>query len=128
MDWKVWEKLAIKYTIDKPLLSLNEYIKIERGNRYAAANIKKSETRYCEVCAKNSLQPIEAYPVDVLIEWHTSFRKDPDNVAFGIKFILDGLVKSGIIVNDGSKQIRNIHHTFVKDKNEHCIVELKGVS
>lgn len=118
----------MKYTIDKPLLTLNEYIKIERGNKYAAANIKKSETTYCMIRAKKSLKPVYSYPVDILIEWHVTGRKDPDNVAFGIKFILDGLVKSGIIENDGSKQIRNIHHTYVRDKEQHCIVELKQVN
>ena len=110
--------------IDKPLLSLNEYIKIERGNKYAAANIKKSETRYCEICSKNRMKAVSDYPVDILVKWYTKGRKDSDNVDFGIKFILDGMVKAGVLENDSPKFVRNIYHQHFKDKNEHCEVIL----
>ena len=114
----------MKLIIDKPLTSLNEYINAERGNKYKAAAIKKTETEYCRICAKNQLKPVTSYPVDVLVKWYTTDRKDHDNISFGFKFIGDGLVNAGIIENDGPKQIRNISHEFVKSKKEWCEVWL----
>lgn len=39
-------------------------------------------------------------------------RRDPDNIAAGKKFILDALVKSGIISNDGHATIVGFSDTF----------------
>lgn len=44
-------------------------------------------------------------------------RKDPDNVAFGVKFILDGMQEARMIENDGFNEIKEIHHYFVVDKD-----------
>ena len=110
--------------IDKPLITLNEYIKLERANKFAAASVKKSETLYCEICARNQMKPVTDYPVDVLIKWYTTERKDHDNISFGFKFAADGMVNAGILKNDSPKYIRNISHEFFKDKNEHCVIEL----
>lgn len=43
-------------------------------------------------------------------------RRDMDNVIFGQKFILDGLVKCGILPNDGWKQIASLTHSVGLDK------------
>ena len=113
--------------IDKALCTLNEYTNANRSNRYIGAKIKKNETHYCEICCVNQLKPVLSYPIDISIEWYQNGRKDPDNVSFGIKFILDGMVKAGIIENDGQKQIRNISHSFVKSKVDKVIVKIKEV-
>ena len=39
-------------------------------------------------------------------------RRDPDNVAAARKFVLDGLVKAGVLANDGQKQISGFLDTF----------------
>lgn len=44
-------------------------------------------------------------------------RKDKDNILSGIKFILDGLVRAGLIKNDGWKQIGDISFKFKTDKD-----------
>lgn len=50
--------------------------------------------------------------------WYCANKKqDPDNIAFQQKFILDGMVKAGLIENDGWKQIRKLAHNFEVDKN-----------
>ena len=105
--------------IDKPLCTLNEYIKAERSGKYIGASIKKAETFFCMVCAKNQLRPIEEYPLVLDCMWYTkNKRKDPDGIAFAIKFILDGMQDAGIIVNDGQSQIKEINHKFGNDVNE----------
>ena len=57
--------------------------------------------------------------VDVNIQWFTkNEKKDPDNIAAGIKFILDSLVILGILKNDTRKYIGAIHHYFETDKTD----------
>ena len=51
----------------------------------------------------------------------TYFRKnkrvDPDNISAGKKFIIDGLVKSGVLENDGWKEIKGFEENWKVDKN-----------
>ena len=55
--------------------------------------------------------------VHVVCHWYCKDRrKDPDGVSGGVKFILDGLVKAGVLENDGWKQIAGIEHRFSVDK------------
>lgn len=67
--------------------------------------------------------------IDLDITWYCkNKRKDKDNIAAGIKFILDGLVKAGVIKNDGWKEINNFSHKFKVDKdNPRVEIEIKGV-
>lgn len=54
-----------------------------------------------------------------------NLRKDPDNIIGSQKFILDGIVKSGILKNDGMKQIAGFSHNFkLSRKNPRIIVRL----
>lgn len=56
--------------------------------------------------------------IDLDITWYCkNKRKDKDNIAVGIKFILDGLVEAKVIKNDGWKEINNFKHTFKVDKD-----------
>lgn len=55
--------------------------------------------------------------IDLDITWHCKDkRKDKDNIAAGLKFILDGLVEVGLIDNDGWKQVNDFTHRFRVDK------------
>ena len=38
-------------------------------------------------------------------------------MAFGVKFILDGMQEARMIENDGFNEIKEIHHYFVVDKD-----------
>ncbi len=52
-------------------------------------------------------------PVAISCCWYTpNERKDADNVAFAIKFVLDGLVEAGILKGDGRKHVRSLMYTF----------------
>jgi len=56
--------------------------------------------------------------IDLDITWICrNKRKDKDNIAAGVKFILDGLVQANVIENDGWKQIGDIVHRFEVDKD-----------
>ena len=44
-------------------------------------------------------------------------RSDPDNILHGVKYILDGMQKSGILPNDGWQNVSGGHiHSFYTDK------------
>lgn len=111
-------------TIIGELTDLNAYINAERSNRHAGAKIKKHDTELCLWQMKGKFKPI-LKPVVVVCTWYTKDeRKDPDNVAFSKKFLLDAIVKAGILKNDGRKQIKGFEDKFEVDKNERVEVEL----
>jgi Holliday junction resolvase RusA-like endonuclease len=99
-DWQL--------VIDGEFETLNPYINAERGNRYAAASIKKTETE--RVALEARLMPaINEYPVIIHFRWYRKNAKtDPDNVDFARKFVLDGLVKAGILRNDTCREISRL--------------------
>lgn len=117
-----------KIIINTEIITLNEYIRQERTNRYKAAVIKKQQTSKIEyLCRlKHNRCKIERKN-DVLFRWFTpNNRIDHDNIAFGAKFIFDGFKKAGVIIDDSPKYIGNIHHTFTLDRDRSyisCIVE-----
>ena len=106
------------FTIPGRLEGLNEIIKADRANRYNGAKLKRDSTELCTWAIRAArLQKVQAYPVTIWIHWtEPNRRRDPDNVASGKKFILDGLQAAGIIANDGQKQIHGFIDTFGTDR------------
>jgi len=97
--------------LEYPFTFLNEWIKIERGNRYAAAKIKK-DTTYAISLMLNG-QPKIPTPCGLIFIWTIpNKRRDLDNISFATKFVLDGMVKAGVIENDNLKHITSLHHEF----------------
>ena len=48
------------------------------------------------------VKPVEKYPVRIKITWYAANkRRDPDNLASNKKFLIDALVKAGVLRNDG---------------------------
>jgi Holliday junction resolvase RusA-like endonuclease len=87
--------------------SLNDYISAERGNKYQAAVIKRSETQRVQICAMQAgLRPVQHYPVALTFTWiRKNRRSDPDNIVAAKKYILDGLVRAGVLRDDGWDEI-----------------------
>lgn len=117
-----------KIILNASIMTLNEYISIERGNRYRAAKAKREHTKKIEFLARmpHNFIVIDKKK-DVLINWFVpNNRVDHDNIAFGAKFIFDGLKNAGVIVDDSPRYIGNIHNTFTVDKSRtyiSCIIE-----
>ena len=75
------------------------------------------------------LKKVSKYPVKLKITWYEpTKRRDVDNITFAVKFIQDALVKAGILENDGQKQVHEIEHIVLTDRdNPRIEVEiLKG--
>lgn len=118
--------MEIKFDIKTKLPTLNEYIGLGRANKYKQALIKNTFTDICgnyAIPIKNKIDKNKCY--SLILNWEvTNNRSDPDNIYFGVKFILDGMVKRGILKNDGRKNIRNISNTIKTTKKFNLEVNL----
>lgn len=113
--------------INDTLTDLNTYINAERRNKFMAAKIKKEETeRVYWLCRKQGLKPFTK-PVAVKITWIDNSRKDPDNICYSKKYLLDGMVMAGVLKNDGKRQIVSFFDTFTSGDHEQIIVEVEEV-
>jgi Holliday junction resolvase RusA-like endonuclease len=84
--------------------SLNDYINTERRNRYAGAAMKKEWTKL--VASYALLKKIKPFKKPISIHFtyfEPNARRDPDNIMFAKKFILDGLKEAGVIQNDNQQ-------------------------
>lgn len=89
------------------LTTFNNYVRAERGHYRNGARIKKVETnRVAGECAAADIPPVRSYPVGVIFRWYRSdTRTDPDNIDQAKKYIFDGLVKAGVLRDDGWAEI-----------------------
>ena len=110
--------------IDMKLPSFNEYINAERANKYKAAKMKKDlEEQISWYLAK-----LPHFEKQVKIDFYwieENYRRDADNAAFSKKFILDAMVKMGILKNDNRKYVGAFSDYFPKPTGENAKVILK---
>lgn len=105
--------------------TLNPYIDAERSNRYAGAAIKKRETLRAQLIGKTSGIQIKKYPVILQFFWYRDDKRtDPDNIEFSKKFILDGLVKAGVLRDDGWDEIKRTCNDFGISNNPSVILTI----
>lgn len=108
-----------KIVIPGRLPGLNEYVKAERGNRYAAAKMKRETEELIRWAARRQLRGIRfSRPVRMRYHWYEpNTRRDKDNIAFARKFIQDALVGAGVLAGDGWEQIDGFTDRFFVDTN-----------
>ena len=120
----------IEITIHHELIDLNNYINAERTNRFKAAKIKKEQTELVAYEVRKAMKngakiKPEHFPLDFEFRWFMkNKRKDKDNIVFAKKFCFDGMISSGLIENDGWKEIGSFKDVVVVDK-ENPRVEIK---
>lgn len=114
------DKPMLSIKLDSPFPTLNEYIDKERANRVAAARIKRNYTHLAKILTRN--KGTVSQKVDLLFEWHVATSHDHDNIAFGKKFILDGMKLAGVIKDDRQKFIGHLYDEFYKDKLSYVVV------
>lgn len=113
----------MRFVIPHRLTRQNEYINQERRNKYAAAKIKKDMTH---ICSRYVPKGHIDYPIEVHLIWTVkNYANDADNVAFGKKFILDGMMKAGLIKKDNLTMIKHLRDDYKKGKNEQVEVIIK---
>jgi hypothetical protein len=107
-----------KLEINCRLTTLNEYINVERGNRFAAAKLKQSnhEKIFIQIML-NKFKPLAEKLYYVIIEWF-NYKADSDNVEFAQKGIFDCLQNTKFLKNDNKKNILHKIHFHLKDKSK----------
>ena len=100
---------TFKLTIPGPMPCLNDIIDAAKGHGgrgYGYSSMKAKWTQHVAWHVKAArVPPLGRVRMSFL--WiENSRRRDPDGIsAGGIKFLLDGFVVAGMLVNDGWKQI-----------------------
>lgn len=108
------------FTVYGAFCSLNDYLGMSWQGRY------KAKDHYDDmVCAAAKVARIR--PVRGRIKYHVHWveknhRRDLDNVAFGKKFIQDGLIKAGILSNDTHHEISGFSDSFSYDSKHPRII------
>lgn len=120
-----------KLTIPGRLPNLNEYIRMERANRQAAASLKRKTENKIGLLIKQQLPGVRiTKPVVLIYTWCEANRKrDLDNIAFAHKFVQDALVDTGVLGGDGWKHIMGFRDMFIVDKDRprvEVIIEVTG--
>lgn len=119
------------FAVKGRLPGLNDVILANRSNKYGGAAMKKrAEERIAIDLRMAKLKPCTR-PVRIYCTWIEPNRKrDPDNIASAKKFILDTLVREGILAGDGWKHIdrEGFRDKFVHDpKAQGVVVEIEEV-
>lgn len=116
----------MKFTIQGRLDGLNEYTQANRSNRHEGAEMKRKN----EELVMLSVRKVKIkQPVKIAFKWYEkNSRRDMDNIAFAKKFILDALVKKGVLQDDGWKWVKGFTDEFFIDKeNPRVEVEMEEV-
>ena len=118
---------GITITLEGEFADMNTYIAAANRGRHLSAKVKESETLRVQYEAINRYDPVPdaMYPVVMTFKWFRKNAKvDPGNIAFGEKYISDGLQAARIIRGDGWNDIKEIHHLFFIDKQTRVEVVL----
>lgn len=87
------------------------------------------ETIVSKACIEYGAQPMDKVSVTLEFFFPDKRRRDPDNHAFAAKFLLDGLVKAGVLTDDSFDEVSELR--IVKGgigKPKHILIHLHEVS
>ena len=122
--------MRYKFIISGTLIDLNKYINLNRAHYHKAAAEKIEQDSIVFYAVKEQIRDVMIEKqIGVRILWvEPNDNRDPDNVAFAIKFILDGLVHAGVLHEDKRNNIKYIYHDFDTDrKNPRIEITLEEV-
>jgi hypothetical protein len=124
-----------RLTIPGKLPGMNEIIdgcktKIYQRGRKRVFQYTADKAYFCEkiaqLCALQRIKPVSCVLVTVIFKERRMLR-DPDNVQAGIKFILDGMVRAGVLPDDTCKEVKGIQYGFeTACANDEIEVLIKG--
>jgi hypothetical protein len=117
--------LELRFNMLPP--TLNEQIDLARSDWRASAGVKKTWTNK----VADLTQTVDfSFDDKVWLEYHwhlKTFARDSDNVAAASKYILDGLVDAGIIINDNLMIIQSpVSHYYYRAKSDGVVLRLSS--
>ena len=112
----------MKYTVDAIPPSNNRFI--GKNERWAYSEAKKEWQALISVfCRPRPPAPLKKAIVKITYHFKDNVRRDPDN--YSGKFILDGLVRTGIIADDSFECVTLLLGKGENDKNNpHTDIEI----
>lgn len=109
--------------------NLNDYTKQCRANKYAGAECKRQNENCITAAILEQFKGVQfTGRVYMHFRWIEPNRnRDPDNICFAKKFILDSLVSNGIIETDGWRGVAGFTDEFeVEPFNPRIEVIIEG--
>ena len=116
------------YTVTIPykFYSLNEYTEANRRNPHKGANMKREMEE--AITPYIDMLPVITKPITISFEWQeANMKRDPDNVAFNKKPILDTMVRLGKIRNDNMKVVKGFKDDFTVGKDYKVTLTIREV-
>lgn len=102
--------------IEGQLPNLNEYTRACRTNKFAGSAMKKHAEALISYYIEKQLKTQIKGSARLAFRWYEPNKKrDLDNICFAKKFILDALVKNGVIESDGWKGVVGFTDEFFVD-------------
>lgn len=118
------EKIRVEIPLKMP--SLNEYIRVSRGNKYASAEMKANLEKQIGIYLI-SLPRFER-PIKIKFTWvESNKRRDLDNICFAKKFILDSMVKYQKLKDDNRKCVVGFTDCFKYETKSKVILEIEEI-
>jgi Holliday junction resolvase RusA-like endonuclease len=114
------------YEIRGELATLNEHDGANRSNKFKGAALKKEMTEIVRLQMLN--KPKINKPSIITFNWFYSSKCDFDNIRFGAKYILDGIVKAGVMPDDNQNWVKGFggdYFTKCNKGEEKVIVEIE---
>jgi Holliday junction resolvase RusA-like endonuclease len=116
-------RAELQLTVRTPLLSLNQYIRLERTPKKGyliASNWKRDLTDRVALEARSAAQGRSFDgPCVFSFRWFAKdARTDPDNIAFARKFLMDGIVQAGVLPDDDWSHVAAFTDDFAVDADD----------
>lgn len=94
--------MSVCLTIPGRFPCLNDYIDEANLNRHRANKMKQEWTDLVrDIAILSRIRPRRCKQDFVFVFYEKNRKRDKDNVDFAKKFIFDGLVRAGVLPNDG---------------------------
>lgn len=108
------------------LPTLNEYIRACRANKYHGAKLKRNAEQMIYV------QTLELPKITKRAKFKFTWfeenkKRDPDNVCFAKKFILDALQQNGKLQNDNQQFVAGFEDHFIYGDGQGILIEIEEV-
>lgn len=123
-------KESFKFILTGTLPDLNAELNAAKTHWSIYSRHKKKWTNDVAWQVKAQIRNIIDKPIKLSIKYYlNNQKKDPDNIVFAKKYILDGMVNSGILPNDTLQWIKGFSEDFELDRsNPRIEVTIKPIT